>query len=236
MPVAIEYNSIGYGVMMATPADLEAFALGFTLTEGLAQLNEILDIHTHAVEGGIVLRITLAQSRLEPVLGRARLRVSESSCGLCGLDNIAQVLRPLPPVSARITTSRDSIHRALEALPALQPLSAATGAVHAAAFCLPDGSVQQVREDVGRHTALDKLVGAVVGAGHRVEDGFFVLTSRCSYELVEKTVQVGCPLLVTISAPTSLAVERAREADLALVALARQDSMLVMNDPHRSIR
>lgn len=234
-PIAIEFNGIGYGVMMASPADLEDFAVGFTLTEGLARPEDILDIEPHAAEGGIVLRVTLAQSRLEPVLGRARLRVSESSCGLCGMDNIAQVLRPLPAVEARISTTRAAIHRALQALPDHQPLSAATGAVHAAAFCAPDSTIQHVREDVGRHTALDKLIGAVARNGLRVEDGFFLLTSRCSYELVEKTVQVGCPLLVTISAPTSLAVDRAREAGLALVALARRDTMLVLNDPHKAV-
>lgn len=234
-PIAIEFNGIGYGVMMATPADLEDFALGFTLTEGLATPDEVLGIEVHAVEGGFVIRVTLVQSRLEPVLGRARLRVSESGCGLCGMDNIAQVLRPLPPVQARIGTTRAAIHAALNALPALQPLSAATGAVHAAAFCAPDGTISQVREDVGRHNALDKLIGAVARAGGGFADGFFLVTSRCSYELVEKTVQVGCPLLVAISAPTSLAVERARTAGLALVALARRDSMLVLNDPHRAI-
>lgn len=234
-PVALEYNGIGYGVMMASPADLEDFALGFTLTEGLATPDEVLGIDVHAVSGGIVVRVTLAQSRLEPVLGRARLRVSESSCGLCGMDNIEQVLRPLPQVAARIATSREAIHRALAALPDHQPLSAATGAVHAAAFCLPDGTICEVREDVGRHNALDKLIGAVARSGQDVANGFFLLTSRCSYELVEKTVQVGCPLLVTISAPTSLAVERAKEAGLALVALARRDSMLAMNDPCQAI-
>jgi FdhD protein len=234
-PIAIEYNGIGYAVMMASPGDLEDFALGFTLTEGLATPDEVLGIDVHAVSGGIVVRVTLAQSRLEPVLGRARLRVSESSCGLCGMDNIEQVLRPLPQVAGRIATSREAIHRALAALPDHQPLSAATGAVHAAAFCLPDGTICEVREDVGRHNALDKLIGAVARSGQDVASGFFLLTSRCSYELVEKTVQVGCPLLVTISAPTSLAVGRAKEAELTLVALARRDSMLVMNDPYRAI-
>lgn len=235
-PIAFEFNGIGYGVMMGTPADLVDFAFGFTLTEGLAAPEEILDVDTHAIEGGILVRVTLSQSRLEPILGRARLRVSESSCGLCGMDNIAQVLRPLPQVEAKFATTRLAIHAALEALPEDQPLSKATGAVHAAAFCSPDGTIRQVREDVGRHNALDKLIGAVARAGQRFDDGFFLLTARCSYELVEKTVQVGCPLLVTISAPTSLAVERAQQASLTLVALARRDSMLVLNDPHKMVR
>ncbi|WP_448662931.1 formate dehydrogenase accessory sulfurtransferase FdhD [Sphingomonas sp. CJ20] len=235
VPIAIECNGIGYAVMMASPAALEDFATGFMLTEGLAAPGEIVDIDVHALQGGMIVRVTLPQDRLEPVLARARRRVSESSCGLCGIESIEQVLRPLPPVTTRIATSRAAIHTALAALDAHQPLAAATGAVHAAAFCTPDGAIVCVREDVGRHNALDKLIGALARQGLSAGDGFFLLTSRCSYELVEKTVRADCPLLVTISAPTSLAVDRARDAGLALVALARRDSMLVLNDPHAGI-
>jgi FdhD protein len=235
LPIAIEFNGIGFGVMMATPADVADFVTGFALAEGLAERGEPIEVDVHAVSGGLIARVTLPPERMERVLARARTRVSESSCGLCGLDNIDEVLRPLPPVAARIATSRAAIHAALTALPALQPLSAETGAVHAAAFCAPDGAIRCVREDVGRHNALDKLVGALARQGISPTDGFFVLTSRCSYELVEKTARAGCPLLVTISAPTSLAVERARGAGLALVSLARRDSMLVLNDPHGGI-
>jgi len=234
-PVAIEYNGIGYAVMMATPADLEDFATGLTLSEGLASIDAIQHIDIHPVEGGWIVRISLPQDALEPVLARARTRVSESSCGLCGMDNIEQVLRPLPPVTSRIATSRAALDAALAALPAHQPLSDATGAVHAAAFCAPDGRILLAREDVGRHNALDKLIGALARSGTSTEAGFVLLTSRCSYELVEKTVRANCPLLVTISAPTSLAVDRAQAAGLTLVALARRDSMLVLSDPHGSI-
>jgi FdhD protein len=235
LPIAIEFNGIGFGVMMATPADLEDFVTGFALSEGIAQPGDALDVEVHPVTGGMIARVTLPPERIERVLARARTRVSESSCGLCGIDNIEEVLRPLPALAATIHTSRAAIHAALSALPALQPLSAATGAAHAAAFCTPAGEILCVREDVGRHNALDKLVGALARSGQSAADGFFVLTSRCSYELVEKTVRTGCPLLVTISAPTSLAVERAQAAGLALVALARRDSMLVLNDPHGAV-
>lgn len=235
-PVAIEYNGIGYAVMMATPTDLEDFAVGLTLSDGLAEgAGEIEAIDVHPVAGGWIVRIALGQDRMEPVLARARTRVSESGCGLCGIENIEQVLRPLPPVTARIRTNRAAIAAALAALPAHQALSAATGAAHAAAFCDADGSIRLVREDVGRHNALDKLLGGLIRAGISATDGFILLSSRCSYELVEKTARANCPLLVTISAPTSLAVERAQAAGLTLAALARSDSMLVLSDPWGSI-
>jgi FdhD protein len=166
-------------------------------------------------------------------VARARVRVSESSCGLCGIDNIAQVLRPLPPVTARLAVGREAISRALAGLPAHQPLGRATGAVHAAAFCTPAGDIVLTREDVGRHNALDKLIGAMARQELDPATGFFLLSARCSYELVEKTVRAGCPVLVTISAPTTLAVERASQAGLTLLALARPDSVLMVSDPER---
>jgi FdhD protein len=235
-PVAIEYNGIGYAVMMATPADLEAYAIGFTLLEGLvANASDIEAIDIHAIDGGWVVRITLPPVQIEPVIARARQRVSESSCGLCGMDNIAEVLRPLPQVTARLSVTRSAIAAALAALGDHQPLGRATGAAHAAAFCASDGTILAACEDVGRHNALDKLVGTLAQRDIDPASGFILLSARCSYELVEKTVRAGCPMLVTISAPTSLAVTRARDAGLTLVALARQDSALILNDPHVSV-
>jgi FdhD protein len=232
-PVAIEYNGMGYAVMMATPNALEDFAIGFTLSEGLADSAEAIEaIAIHESQGGWVVRISLPYGALEPVIARARNRVSESSCGLCGIESIEQVLRPLPLVEAHIETSRAAIAHALEQLAENQPLGRATGAMHAAAFCTPQGVILAVAEDVGRHNALDKLLGRLAREGHSPRTGFILLSARCSFELVEKTVRSGCPLLVTISAPTSLAVERAKQAGLALVALARSDSALIFNDPH----
>ncbi len=230
-PVSIEVCGIGYAVMMATPSDLEDYAVGFALSEGLVQhAGEIEALNIHEVEGGMVVRITLPFDRAERVFERARLRVTESSCGLCGMENIEQVLRPLPPIRAEIRTDRSALARALAALPERQPLGRLTGAVHAAAFCSPDGAILEVREDVGRHNALDKLIGALAARGVDPRTGFMLLTARCSYELVEKTVRTGCPMLVTVSAPTSLAAARAAEAGLTLVALARRDSALIVCD------
>lgn len=227
-PIAIEICGIGYAVMMATPFDLTDYAIGFALSEGLiAGPDEVRDLQVHEVEGGWVVRLTLPPEGAGKAVARARVRVTESSCGLCGIDNIAQVLRPLPPVSARLSLERAALSKALAALGAHQPLSRATGAVHAAAFCSPEGEILLVREDVGRHNALDKLIGALAREGRDPAAGFFLLTARCSYELVEKTVRAGCPVLVTISAPTTLAVQRAAQAGLTLLTLARPDSVLL---------
>ncbi|MEZ5764011.1 MAG: formate dehydrogenase accessory sulfurtransferase FdhD [Xanthobacteraceae bacterium] len=230
-PVSIEVSGIGYAVMMATPSQLRDFALGFMLAEGLARRREdVDDIRIHRTPGGWIVRITLVQERASLALERARRRVSESSCGLCGIENIEQVLRPLPRITARIRVTRSAIAGALSMMQEHQPLNRATGAVHAAAFCAPDGRIRLVREDVGRHNALDKLIGALAIRRIDPAKGFILLSARCSYELVEKTVRAGCPMLVTVSAPTSLAVERAAEADLTLVTLARPDSALVICD------
>lgn len=235
-PVSIEVGGIGYAVMMATPADLEDYAVGFALSEGLIRAPaEIRRIDVQPIEGGWALRLWLTAERNAAALERARTRVSESSCGLCGIANIEEVLRPLPAVTARIATGRSAIAAALAALEAHQPLGRATGAVHAAAFCAPDGAIRLVREDVGRHNALDKLIGAMARAAVDPGAGFILLSARCSYELVEKTVRAGCPMLVTISAPTSLAAARAAAAGLTLVALARRDAALVIADPQRMI-
>jgi FdhD protein len=241
-PIAIEVCGVGYAVMMATPSDLGDYALGFALAEGLAdRAEEVDDIHIHQmhgddrVEGGWIVRISLSPERAGRAFDRARKRVSESSCGLCGVENIEQALRPLPPVAARIATTRTAVSRALSDLLEHQPLGRATGAVHAAAFCAPDGCIIRVREDVGRHNALDKLIGALAADGVAPSSGFILLSARCSFELVEKTVRAGCPMLVTISAPTSLAVERAIASGLTLVALARADSALVVCDARGNI-
>jgi FdhD protein len=229
-PVSIEVSGIGYAVMMATPVDLDDYALGFAFAEGLIEeAGQLTKIDTHPIDGGWALRLWLAPERAALALERARRRVSESSCGLCGIENIEEVLRPLPPVTARLTVERDAIASALTALGDHQPIGRATGGVHAAAFCAPTGEIICVREDVGRHNALDKLIGALTRAEIGPATGFILLSARCSYELVEKTVRAGCPFLVTISAPTSLAAERAAAAGLTLVALARDDSALLIS-------
>jgi FdhD protein len=226
-PIAIEYNGLGYAVLMASAADLEDLAFGFSRAERLIDdPRQIIDVESHAAGHGVLLRITLSGDRLALAAERVRHRVSESSCGLCGIENLEQALRPLPRVAAGEAPADAAIFAALGALRDYQPLNAATGAVHAAARCGRDGTIRLAREDVGRHNAFDKLIGAMLRGGLGWDGGFALLSSRCSYELVEKAALAGCPTLVTVSAPTGLAIDRAREAGLRLIVLARPDAML----------
>jgi FdhD protein len=226
-PIAIEFNGIGYAVLMATPGDLDDLAYGFARAERLIEgAADVVDLDTHVTARGVVLRVTIADRLGERIVERVRHRVAESSCGMCGIENLDQALRPLPRVTTKTTADDDAVFRALAALRDAQPLNRATGAVHAAAACSAAGQIVIAREDVGRHNAFDKLIGAMLRAGQGWDDGFALLSSRCSYELVEKAALADCPMLVTISAPTALAVRRAAAAGLALRVLARADSML----------
>jgi FdhD protein len=226
-PIAIEVNGLGYAVLMASPSDLTDLAYGFLLTERLIHAgDEILAVDVHETAAGTIIRLKVEQSSAERVALRVRHRTSDSSCGLCGIENLEQALRPLPQLAQQWTGPDGAIFTALSELDVQQRLNRATGAVHAAARCAPDGRILDVREDVGRHNAFDKLIGAMIRAGQGWDGGFALLTSRCSYELVEKAALSGCPMLATISAPTDLAVRRAAEAGLALRVLARRDALL----------
>ncbi len=226
-PIAIEYNGIGYAVMMATPIDLKDFAIGFSLSEKLIDhAGQILTVDVHQAELGWILRMQLPQKNAEKVFARARQRVSESSCGLCGMDSLEEVMRPLPLVSTQIEVPDESIFVALSSLRPHQTLNAATRSAHAAAFCAPDGSILMTREDVGRHNALDKLIGALASARLDISTGFILLTARCSLELAQKAILANCPMLVTISAATDLAIDIAQKYGLRLVSLARPDAAL----------
>lgn len=235
-PIALEYSGIGYAVMMATPDQLEDFAIGHALAEGLVESPDDLGVvDIVEVDGGWVVRAQLPPTSTAAIHARARTRVSDSSCGLCGVESIAEALRPLPSVSVTFHTSRRALSRALAELPDSQPLNRTTGATHAAAFCTPDGEILCAREDVGRHNAFDKLIGAMRRERLGMENGFVLLSARCSVELVEKAVRCGVPMLVTVSAPTSLAVERAKSAGLTLFALARSDTVMAINDPKGAV-
>ena len=230
-PVAFEFNGLGYAVMMATPADLADFCTGFALSEGLAATaDDITEVAVTEVEQGWIVRATLSGLGIEQLTERVRTRVAESSCGLCGIENLAAVAKPLPPVAAHTAIAPTAIFAALAALRPLQVLGRATGAAHAAAFVDRDGSIGCLREDVGRHNAMDKLIGALARERQPMNSGFVLSTARCSYEIVEKAVRGGATTLVCVSLPTSLAVERAAAAGLSLWALARTDSVLLVND------
>jgi FdhD protein len=227
-PIAIEINGIGYAVMMATPADFADYALGFCLSEQLiTSAGEFVAADAFAVPtGGWMLRVALNAPAAGPLLDRARLRLAEGSCGLCGIESLEQVLRPLPPVTARLTVAKAAVFRAVTDLGNHQALGRTTRAAHAAAFCDPDGTICMVREDVGRHNAFDKLIGALAHAGIDPATGFVVLTARCSFELVQKAVIANVAVLATISAASTMAVDQARAHGLILYSLVRKDSLL----------
>ena len=232
VPVALEFNGLAYAVMMATPADLEDFVRGFALTEGLAQhAGEIEAIAIAETDKGIVARAQLSGLGVEQLSERVRTRVAESSCGLCGIENLEALAKPLPPVQTHEAASSHAVFAAIDAMRDRQVLNRQTGAAHGAGFADLEGNIIEVREDVGRHNAIDKLIGALAVSGRDIGQGMVLSTARCSYEIVEKVVKAGGTRLVTVSLPTSMAVERARTAGLSLICLARSDSHLVINAP-----
>jgi len=222
MPIAISYNGRPHVVMMGTPADLEDFAVGFSLAEGIVDdVDEIEDIAVAEADRGMRVSIAIPPAWAARIENQQRNLAGRTGCGLCGVTSIEQALRDLPVLPAGPTFEAKAIAAALEALPAEQRINRETGAVHAAAFADHEGNLEAVREDVGRHNALDKLVGAVARAGWVPSEGFALVTSRCSMEMVQKAVTAGFPMLVAISAPTSLAIELAEQSGLTLVAFAR---------------
>jgi FdhD protein len=236
VPVALEFDGSPYAVMMLTPADLEDFAVGFALSERIiAHAAEIARIDVRQGTRGIGIDVRLEKEHSQRLAQRRRAIPGQSGCGICGLTTIEEALPQLTPLSAAPKIAAKAIFRALAALPAHQTLNQKTGAVHAAAFCGADGDIVTVREDVGRHNAFDKVIGHLAREAIDPAGGFALLTSRCSFELVQKAVLARISVLATISAPTELAVSIACEAKLTLLSLARGDSVLLFNDPYNSI-
>lgn len=226
-PIALEFNGFGYAVLMATPCDLEDLVAGFLVSERLLRRDDgIVEIAVHHADQGIIARANLPPERAQALFDRVRHRTSDSSCGLCGVENIEQAMRPLPRITTSCGANDAAVFRAHAKLNGHQALNARTGAAHAAALVDVSGSIRLIREDIGRHNAFDKLIGAMRRAGLGWDDGFALLSSRCSFELVEKAVLADCPMLVTISAPTALAITKAQEANLPLRVLVRSDAML----------
>lgn len=232
-PVAVEFNGIGYAVMMMTPADLPAFALGFALTERIAATpDDVVDVDSVEVPAGIIVRITVSADAAQRIGERVRHRTSDTGCGLCGIASLESLARPLPLPPEPHAIDRQAIFTALRGIREHQPINRETGAMHAAAWVGGDGAITAA-EDVGRHNALDKLIGMIGGTAPG--PGFGLVTSRISFEMADKALVARMPLLVGISAPTTMAVDHARANGLALVALARDDSMLVLNDPAKTL-
>jgi FdhD protein len=228
VPVALSYNSIPHVVMMATPRDLEDMGVGFTVSESLvANYAELRGVELDTSSGALELRLSVVGSRLGEMLQRRRNLTGRTGCGVCGAETVEDAIRRPPPVPDGGSTTREQLVMALRRLRELQPLGALAGSLHAAAWVSWEGEVQRVREDVGRHNALDKLIGA------RFADGYAMVTSRASYEMVQKAATLGIRMLVAVSAPTSMGVELARESGLTLIGFAREEQQVVYSHPQR---
>lgn len=234
LPVALIYHGVPHVVMLATPADLEDYAVGFTLSEGLvASADEIRGVEvTYAPEAADV-RVTVAWERFSELLNRRRNLTGRTGCGLCGIESAEQAVREVKPVGCGPRVTVAELHAAISELAARQPINARTGSVHAAAWVVPGEGIGLVREDVGRHNALDKLIGARVRSGADFSGGYLLLTSRASFEMVQKSAAVGIAFLAAFSAPTALAVQLAKRAGMTLVAFARAHQHVTYSHPER---
>jgi FdhD protein len=235
-PVGIVYDSLPYAVVMASPGDVEDLAIGFTVSERIAAFGDIEDIRVSEHEDGLVADILLKKSaRKSKAWVRQRTIEGRSSCGLCGVQSLKDAVRPIAPLPDGLVVRRGAIQAAVEALGAQQALGQETRATHAAAWADAAGHLLAVREDIGRHNALDKLIGAALRGGFDPACAFIVITSRCSYEMVEKAAAAGISLLAAISAPTALAVRKAEACGMTLAALARSDGHAVFTRPDRVV-
>ncbi|RWA77510.1 formate dehydrogenase accessory sulfurtransferase FdhD [Mesorhizobium sp.] len=235
MPVAFSYAGTTHAVMMASPADFEDFALGFSLTEGIVSAaDEIEAIEVEDLGAGIDIQIRLKDKANTRFEARRRRLAGPVGCGLCGIESIEEAMRSVDAVgSSKLTLDAEDVTRSVKLLSKLQPLHTETGAVHAAGFYVPGKGIVMAREDVGRHNALDKLAGALAKAAIDGPSGAVVVTSRVSVEMVQKTAAIGAPIIMAVSAPTALAIRTAEAAGMTLVALVRGDDFDVFTHPDR---
>ena len=232
--IAFTYNTASYAVMMATPKDLEDFAIGFSLTEGIISSIEAIEgIDIVEEDMGIELRLWLKAPHAAEFLGRRRKMAGPTGCGLCGVETLIEAMRPPTEVGEGRIYSPAEVMAAVESLFPLQVLNHETRAVHAAGFWHPERGLVAVREDVGRHNALDKLAGALARDGATARSGLVVLTSRVSVEMVQKSAAIGAPVIIAVSAPTALAVRMAEACGMTLAAIARKDGFEVFTHPRR---
>lgn len=234
MPVALVYHGVPHVVMLATPADLEDYAVGFTVSEGLvAHPREIQSVEVEHGADSVEVRIGIAGERFSELLRRRRNLTGRSGCGLCGAETVEEAVRPPVKVARGPQVSARELHDALVQLESLQPVNARTGSIHAAAWVVPGEGVRLVREDVGRHNALDKVIGALVRSGVDTTTGYALITSRASFEMVQKAAAAGITFVAAVSAPTAMAIRLAEQTGLTLVGFARRHSHVVYANPER---
>jgi FdhD protein len=234
--IAFTFNGITHAVMMATPADFEDFATGFALTEGLIEEPaDILSLDVISTELGVEVRTWLPEDRAKTYAARRRSMAGPTGCGLCGIESLEEAMREAPPVSHPGVFERGDIVRAMASIAPGQQLNAQTHAVHAAAFWTQAQGLVALREDVGRHNALDKLAGALCRGGLRASDGLLLLTSRVSIELIQKAARIGAPVIVAVSAPTAAAIRLAEACGITVVAIARGADFEIFTHPERIV-
>lgn len=239
IPIALCYNGISHVVMMATPCDLEEFALGFSLSEGIIeQPQQLYGIEISPRPEGIEINLQVAARQEQLLKQRQRNLSGRTGCGLCGSDSLQSAIRPIKAVTNAPSLSETAIQRAIAQLDGHQPLQALTGAVHGAAWCSLEGDILLLREDVGRHNALDKLIGALVGNRINRSAGFLLISSRASYEIIHKAASIGIGCLVAVSAPTAMAIRLAKQAGVKVIGFARPGRHVCYTDPdsHPALR
>ena len=234
VPISLIYNQIPHVVMLATPTNLEEFALGFSITEGIIKSpHELLSARVYNRSNGIEVQLKIPEHRFDRLSDKGRNLTGRTGCGLCGASTLQQAIRQPNTVKGELSVSAEDLRSALFDIGNHQKLNHITGAVHAAAWVVPGQGISDIREDVGRHNALDKLIGCLLRNNKDLSSGFIIITSRASYEMVQKTAWVGISLLAAISAPTGLAIRLANETGLTLIGFARDEQHVVYTHPRR---
>ncbi|MCK5424528.1 MAG: formate dehydrogenase accessory sulfurtransferase FdhD [Emcibacter sp.] len=232
IPLALEYNCISHAVMMVSPMDIKDFTLGFSLTEGIIDsLDDIMDINIAPAEKGFIASLEITPDCFKRLDQFKRTLAGRTGCGLCGIDRLDHAIRPLNPIKSQLVINAEVVYGGMQKLSELQVQNKKTGALHAAAFVTGEGEILAVREDIGRHNALDKLIGHMMIEKINPADGFALITSRCSFEMVHKCATFGIPILAAVSATTDLALKLAQESGLSLIAFTRREGMNIYSDP-----